>query len=1093
MIDKLFNSVIEQVYNKTGELENNIVMACYNNDFSMNSEELERRYSGNEDDVYFACFEFEYGEINGAYMPFIDIIHSMFDKYIGGSINDFLDSCGVYELHKEIYRSYFEEGFCRRAEHALLGEVEYEKQRMTEDVVSMLCKVTQEHPVVIVINRFQLAGESSVQLIINLIGKLSKNIGIVLGANENRTKVNIAGENWDTMIEMMVDEAHLYHLGYTGLKRKVQDETVAPKRESIKNIYRKINNCNKFMDINSAMGYFRSFERQMSENPVEVNHEWEIKMLCLYCETAILAGDMSKAIDVVDILSRKKDADDEHEMNFTCAYYTATCYMYLGKLDDARMTAQQAYQEAVYLKDEKKKFVTEVLIVQIKMSGWYNIFFCVTDVEIEDTLIEKLHKYGYRNHLAYIYIYAYDNKPEMVAKANKSEALLVQFSKGIEIAKAIGNTYLIGAAFRKNTMIASTNGMNNIAMLYIVRACEYVEDTDKVERGMAYISIGYNLSALGYNELADDYYNRGIEMFSENDAVREIAETNYNKALNYIMIERYMDAERCLEMAMKTVERLHMNSLRVCNISKLYALLALATILQKKLFDCERNLINCKQFLNFVLMRAKNADPNVIIHDYALCDDDLFLYNFAMALLHMENDDDESAYEEFVEAEKHLIKAEGNQFFAHRLYIQNRMILFKRMGKVELYEKEAAFLKKHDDAAKALKDSASIEMLDRIRPDNLHEPCNVTKTDQDRMSKNKAVEIDYQNSRRQMDFLGVWQNIIDTSNSDVSVLVHDALRYFLNYFSNDKAIYIRYEDHDAEILFDNTYVEWNDDKLEQIRRCLKHNPEGVAVSKVSDNFLEHMDLVAPFGVDEVCSFVAIPFMSNGKIKAVFITYILMKDNWHNSINRYMLDYDDLRVYKLLFRELYNAIKRLEANKQIRSMNRQLSQNAITDMLTGLYNRAGLYKGVQNMKDNVTILFLDLDNFKPYNDTFGHDAGDIILVGMAKIFEEVAGGIGFVCRYGGDEFIIVAHTVDRAVIEKMVHEIYKKIEAADGFQEELRQKLKREVVVEDNKKLTVSIGIAIRRSEDESIDDTIKRADDLMYTVKINGKGTYAFI
>ena len=415
------------------------------------------------------------------------------------------------------------------------------------------------------------------------------------------------------------------------------------------------------------------------------------------------------------------------------------------------------------------------------------------------------------------------------------------------------------------------------------------------------------------------------------------------------------------------------------------------------------------------------------------------------------------------------------------------------MGKVELYEKEAAFLKKHDDAAKALKDSASIEMLDRIRPDNLHEPCNVTKTDQDRMSKNKAVEIDYQNSRRQMDFLGVWQNIIDTSNSDVSLLVHDALRYFLNYFSNDKAIYIRYEDHDAEILFDNTYVEWNDDKLEQIRRCLKHNPEGVAVSKVSDNFLEHMDLVAPFGVDEVCSFVAIPFMSNGKIKAVFITYILMKDNWHNSINRYMLDYDDLRVYKLLFRELYNAIKRLEANKQIRSMNRQLSQNAITDMLTGLYNRAGLYKGVQNMKDNVTILFLDLDNFKPYNDTFGHGAGDIILVGMAKIFEEVAGGIGFVCRYGGDEFIIVAHTVDRAVIEKMVHEIYKKIEAADGFQEELRQKLKREVVVEDNKKLTVSIGIAIRRSEDESIDDTIKRADDLMYTVKINGKGTYAFI
>ena len=81
---------------------------------------------------------------------------------------------------------------------------------------------------------------------------------------------------------------------------------------------------------------------------------------------------------------------------------------------------------------------------------------------------------------------------------------------------------------------------------------------------------------------------------------------------------------------------------------------------------------------------------------------------------------------------------------------------------------------------------------------------------------------------------------------------------------------------------------------------------------------------------------------------------------------------------------------------------------------------------------LAILFLDLDNFKPYNDTFGHDAGDIVLVGMANIFKEVTDKKGFVCRYGGDE-------------------------------------------------------------SDKSIDDTIKRADDLMYTVKTNGKGTYAFI
>ena len=281
--------------------------------------------------------------------------------------------------------------------------------------------------------------------------------------------------------------------------------------------------------------------------------------------------------------------------------------------------------------------------------------------------------------------------------------------------------------------------------------------------------------------------------------------------------------------------------------------------------------------------------------------------------------------------------------------------------------------------------------------------------------------------------------------------------------------------------------------LEDIRVNIKRTSEGCAVSKISDNFFEHLDLVSYFGIDEVCSFVAIPFISNGKVQAVFITYVLMKENWHNSINRYMLNDDDLSIYKLLFRELFNAINRLDANKQIRKMNIQLAQNAITDMLTGLYNRAGLYKGVRDMKDDVAILFLDLDNFKPYNDTYGHDAGDIVLIGMAKILKEVVDRKGFVCRYGGDEFIIVAHTTDRTEIEAMVKKIYERIEQADGFVEELQRKLHRDISIDTNKKLTVSIGIALRNENDSSIDDTIKRADDLMYTVKINGKGTYAFI
>mgnify|MGYP000258283055 CR=1 FL=1 len=92
------------------------------------------------------------------------------------------------------------------------------------------------------------------------------------------------------------------------------------------------------------------------------------------------------------------------------------------------------------------------------MAGWNNIFFCAQNVEVSDAMIEKLMKYDYRNHLAYIYVYAYDNKPEIVAKAYYSKFQLIYCGKGIRLATEIGNTQLIYNAYQKNIMLTSFLG-----------------------------------------------------------------------------------------------------------------------------------------------------------------------------------------------------------------------------------------------------------------------------------------------------------------------------------------------------------------------------------------------------------------------------------------------------------------------------------------------------------------------------------------------------------------------------------------------------------------------------------------------------------
>jgi hypothetical protein len=92
MIEKYFNGVIEQVYHRIGNAEKNIVMASYNNDFSVSGLENKKRYQ-EDDNVFFACCELRYEKLSGAYAPFLDIICDMFRQFVKGDFDSFLREC----------------------------------------------------------------------------------------------------------------------------------------------------------------------------------------------------------------------------------------------------------------------------------------------------------------------------------------------------------------------------------------------------------------------------------------------------------------------------------------------------------------------------------------------------------------------------------------------------------------------------------------------------------------------------------------------------------------------------------------------------------------------------------------------------------------------------------------------------------------------------------------------------------------------------------------------------------------------------------------------------------------------------------------
>lgn len=1105
MIGKYFNGVIEQVYQKIGLEDRNIVMARYSNYLSASDLESVKRYSEKGNNVFFACSELESDGIVGAYEPFLDVICEMYHQYGNGKFSEFLEECDVYPLQRGVLLSYYQTGRCTRRENVLLNEVEYEQRRMTEAVVAMISRLAESHPVMFLINRFQYASRSTVELVRLLLLKGTKNIGIVLGMNEQMSIPESAGKSWHILLEQLEDLSCIYHIG-NSMEHESDNETEPTEEvaEDKTQMLVRLGNMIELLDFEQASAYIRKMDRQIwFDNLTVTNHE-KFMLYSLYIWGSILCGDISKALEMTDELSALQLPGQAWEAEYYKEYFRGTCYMYQGKLAKGLHHAKIAQEMAKREGNEKLEFEAELLAVQNQMSGWYNIFFCAQDVPISDAFIEKLEKYGYRNNLAHIYIYAYDNSPAKVARAYRSEEDLCYFSKGIALAKEIGNEQLVYDAYQKNIMIASTNGMNEIAILYSVRTFQFMKDKQSLEIGRIYSGLGYNLSAMGDNERAKAYYNAAIELFYGLKLPEDIAEVQYNMALNDIMSDDYESAEHELLLVMKTIERLHLNSLRVCNLSKLYGLLALVSILKGDRFNCERYLLSCSQFLKYILEKQKNEDLVGIVHDYAKCDDDMFLYTFSKGLLCCMDKEYEEAEKMYVQAEQFLMNAEGNQFYVYRIFREKRMELFGVLEKQMELEAEKEKLRQHEGLGRKAYELLPMELLDEIEGGQGLPCADITDDMLESLRKQIGTAKDLKTARDQMEFISSWQKLMDVNGLSVSELVDSSIHTFLNHFNNDCALFIRYRGTGSEILYNDTGIEVTEEVLRAIERSMKEYPQGLAVSKISGNYPEHMRLISLFGADDVCSIAAVPFFNNRSLKSVLITYIRMRENWHSSIDRYMLNEDDLVIYELLFRELNYSMNRMEAYEKIYEMNRKLAAAATTDMLTGIYNRAGMYQEIEwkvrelrkhKKKGKMGLMFIDLDNFKHYNDTFGHDIGDVILQSMAAIFTEAAGGLGFVSRFGGDEFIIIFDTDEKRVLEETARKIYDKIEHTNGFQKDISERIGHAVAIDEHYRITCSIGIAASGSicEENDVNSLIRKADDLLYSVKMNQKGTYAFI
>ena len=369
------------------------------------------------------------------------------------------------------------------------------------------------------------------------------------------------------------------------------------------------------------------------------------------------------------------------------------------------------------------------------------------------------------------------------------------------------------------------------------------------------------------------------------------------------------------------------------------------------------------------------------------------------------------------------------------------------------------------------------------------------------LTKQTALKKNYEATKRQLEFLSTWQKITDITNKSRHSLIDTALNTISTTYNVDAIVYIKYRDGVPSVEFNSSFTKLDEENLGILTEYFNNHRSGFVTSKMRKNFNEFKTVISIFGTHNICSIVCIPFFVNEKLDNLFINCIYMKYNWSSVINKYMLDESDLNIFSIAYRQLVNALEMLEKQKRIKEVNLQLENAAITDYLTSLLNRDGFYSNVSRLIDNavatgerldLSILYIDLDNFKYYNDTFGHDVGDLILKNIAAILKRATGSTGFAVRFGGDEFLIVLKTASSSIASDTAKNILSSIHSNKGYEAEISSFLNRSVSIPENKAVSASIGIAVVPDVKclDDISNALKCADSTLYQIKHTTKNNY---
>lgn len=993
------------------------------------------------------------------YAPFLPLIRQVLME-MGDAADEIIEKAGIYTMQRSVFKAWLAGVPPLRRDIPIIEEIRYEKKQVQRSVFALLRVLAELKPLIIAVSGVRFATPAVLDFLC-YIRESESNARIMILLAFDRTMHwmdDSDGERWEHFLLKTEEKAAIFDLDPAGSVNALHDTPNHSSLPSPEELAARARSNLVFFCLDEALVNAREAQNAILSMDAQQTGQLQYNILNTMGDAHYFKGEASHALLNYQTVVERAQRSDDHKMLAKAYRKTGFAYLQLGDLDSAQRFANLHVKLAERLGDDMHRIYAYYLkfIVGVRTST-------LIPREMYYALMSLLERPGQENMYAFFCQNAVSYSPFF----ESYQEILVLIDRAIGFYKRSGNEFGLSFAYHKKAIVYSNNALYEESFNYMKRSLRIrLQIGDPLYIIRIQNGIGYLYHLTGDYPKAYTYFRKSLQILMSVHNYDEITATLYNFALLYFICGYYGRAQLILDRILKIMLTLKLRYIPYHCIEDIYLLKALCTA---KTGQTTKTL----EMLNKVRNSGRDLPWRT-----------LFMYKIAEILAGVPDPKGRTTAERFEEAGQLIKRGQDNSRDALAFYYVEYSKALQNEGRVLMareilsegidfcqeagYEHHAARMRTLKENGQAPEILCELEEL-KVSLETLVE-----------LAQQEFVVNRLQNKIRDIRFLNTIQTGL-MQLTDRKAVAEKLLNLVYYQFPMEiSSFHLVGEENGDTVLAQNLPEQFDTGSLDLILRSL--------ASRTPKMVMEQNEIAESFPdcTLKLNNIVSIPVAQHG-IPVAWIFLATQKPDQR-------LTSEDLEILVIAAGQISILFEKIHHEEEITRMSRQ-------DPLSGLYNRQALQTKlheeairIKRYKDrthiNFSVAFIDLDNFKYYNDTFGHKIGDLLIIEFSKLLVHNFREIDFVARFGGDEFIVIMPETSAAQAEIPLNRIYTHLRTRKYFQPEIEKNLGHTVSVPEEWAISCSIGVASWESGSSRNDDVetlLQLADKALYQAKEKGK------